>query len=67
MFNLKNIFNLKKMNNKNGAKPRKIDESVEKTSKSLGSQFALISRMEIKAWKAYLALFFIAGLATAII
>ncbi|MFH0930014.1 MAG: C1 family peptidase [Candidatus Moraniibacteriota bacterium] len=67
MFGLKKLFNLKKMNNKNGAKPRKIDESVKKTTQTLGSQFALISRMEIKAWKAYLALFFIAGLTAAII
>jgi C1A family cysteine protease len=61
------LFKIKKMQNKNGSKPRKIDESVEKTSESLSSQFALVSKMEIKAWKAYLALFFVAGLATAII
>jgi C1A family cysteine protease len=67
MFNLKNIFNPKKMKNKNGVKSRKIDESVEKTSESLSSQFALVSKMKIKAWKGYLALFFVAGLATAII
>ena len=55
------------MENKNSRKPRKIDESIEKTSKFLGSQFALVSRIEIKAWKAFLVLFFVAGLATAIV
>ena len=55
------------MKNKNGLKPRKIDEAVKKTTQVLGSRFALISQMEIKAWKAYLAVFFVAGLATAII
>ena len=67
MLDLKKIFNFKKMNNKNGSKPRKIDESVKKTMQAFGSRFALISRMEIRTWKAYLALFFVAGLATAII
>src|SRR4030042_3723398 len=64
---LKKIFNLKKMPNKNSGRQRKIDEAVKKTTQTLGSQFALISKMEVKAWKAYLALFFVAGLATAII
>jgi C1A family cysteine protease len=61
------LFKTKKMKTKNGSRPRKIDESIEKTSKSLGSQFALVSNMEIKAWKAYITLFFIAGIATAMI
>ena len=55
------------MENKNSRKPRKIDESIEKTSKFLSSRFALVSRIEIKAWKAFLVLFFVAGLATAIV
>jgi C1A family cysteine protease len=55
------------MKDKNNRIQRKIDETVKKTTQDLGSQFTVISKMEIKAWKAYLALFFITGLAIAII
>ena len=55
------------MKNKNGAKPRKIDEAIAKTTQTLGFRFALISKMEIRAWKAYLAIFFVAGMVAAII
>lgn len=46
---------------------RKIDKTVEESTKNLKSKFALISKMEIKAWKAYLAVFFAAGFAAALI
>lgn len=48
-------------------KQRKIDQSVSKTTQSLGSQFALMSRKEIAAWKAYLIVFFVGGFFAALI
>jgi hypothetical protein len=65
MFDLKKIFKPKKM--QTNSKQRKIDQSVSRTTQNLGSQFALMSRREIAAWKAYLTVFFVGGFFAALI
>lgn len=68
MKKLKKFFKLKKMEkNKTNRNPRKIDVAVKRTTQGLGSQFAVLSKMEISAWKAYLAVFFVAGFFAALI
>ena len=57
---------LKKMG-KELSKERKIDISVEKTMKSMKSGYRVVPNMEIKAWKAYLAVTFVAGFSAALI
>jgi hypothetical protein len=56
----------KKMGKELG-KQRTIDASVEKTLKSMRSGYRIVPSMEIKAWKAYLAVTFVAGFAAALI
>lgn len=55
------------MKNKNGQKPRKIDSSLEELSRKLGSSFTLVSKTKVRAWKAYLIVFFVAGIAAALV
>jgi hypothetical protein len=49
------------------SKQRKIDISVEKTIKSVKSGYEIVPSKEIKAWKAYLIVAFVAGFAAALI
>lgn len=49
------------------SKERKIDISVEKTMKSIKSGYRVVPSMEIKAWKAYLTVMFVAGFSAALI
>lgn len=46
---------------------RSIDVSVEKTLKSVKSGYKVVPSMEIKAWKAYLTVTFVAGFAAALV
>jgi hypothetical protein len=63
-----NFFSAKKMKTeKQRGKQRKIDQAVKKTTEGLGWQFAVISRREVKAWRAYLIIFFVAGFFSALI
>ncbi|MDD3486965.1 MAG: hypothetical protein PHF35_01130 [Candidatus Moranbacteria bacterium] len=48
-------------------KQRKIDQTVASATQGLGDQFALISRKEVAAWKAYLIVLFVGGFFAAII
>lgn len=49
------------------SKQRSIDVSVEKTVRSVKSGYRIVPSMEIKAWKAYLAVMFAAGFCAALI
>ena len=40
---------------------RTVDDSIEKALKSVKSDYNIVPSMEIKAWKAYLIIMFIAG------
>lgn len=46
---------------------RRIDEATNKTAKSLKSRFTLISSAQVKTWKAFIILIFIAGFFAALI
>lgn len=59
-----NLFKPKKVEN---GRNRKIDQSVQKTTQSLSSQFSLISHREIATWKGCLIIFFVGGFFTALI
>jgi hypothetical protein len=61
------MFNFLKKMGKELGRQRKIDVSVEKTLKSIKSRYRVVPSMEIKAWKAYLAVTFAAGFAAALI
>jgi hypothetical protein len=67
MFRLfKKMSFFKKMGEELG-KQRTIDISIEKTLKSVKSGYKVVPSMEIKAWKAYLAVTFVAGFSAALI
>ncbi len=59
------MSNLKK--NKKDIKQREIDTSLEKTISVVKRNYLLISDIEVKAWKAYLIIAFVAGFAAALI
>ena len=67
MLNLKNIFNFKKMKNEKNNSSRPIDKAMSDTTKNLASHYAVMSKTEIKAWKAYLTVFFMSGFCAALI
>jgi hypothetical protein len=67
MFNLFKKMNFIKKMSKELGKQRTIDISVEKTLKSVKSGYRIVPAMEIKAWKAYLVVTFVAGFAAALI
>ena len=54
-------------NNKKNNQSRKIDLTVEKTLNYIGFRWVLASSTEIKAWKAYLVVTFVAGFCAALI
>jgi len=67
MFNFINKMNIFKKMGEELSKQRKIDVSVEKTLKSVKSGYKIVPSMEIKAWKAYMAVTFAAGFCAALI
>ncbi len=61
------MFNLKKMTNQKNQKQRPIDQTVSRASQSLSRRFVLASKTQIKAWKAFVVIMFVAGFAAALV
>lgn len=53
--------------NKKDESQRTIDEVVKQTTQNIKSGFVMMSKAHVKAWKAYLTVFFVAGFFSAII
>lgn len=61
------VIFLKKITKDELGEKRNIDICVEETVNSIKSRYRLVPDVEIKAWKAYLIIFFISGILAALI